>query len=273
MQLSPQDASLFFKLMPTLQVFGNQQLQIIKRLNTIDDYQNISNEKRVKLRNAFYEKPEIIQHFVNENPFGFSSEELEIISGWKNFIVDNFFLDRILKKHAIFIAEKKVYGVLALSQPFRQILDGTPLPTYIKTVLLPFKGKIIYDGLVERHNIFFGGGIATSMSITYQAAKQQGKIIESLDPNWQPPTPKLTIQKNWKPVLGEFSEKASKLRAGSGDKVTLSPTFSLIRASIEFAQATLENPDDSDEIEKAMMKVQRAFEKLQDTFYFSKVEF
>ena len=237
MQLSPEDAALFFKLMPALQVFANRQLRAIKNLENLEQYKSISNEQRVKLRNAVYQKPEIIDSFVQENPYAFSGEELVIVSNWRNFIAGDFYIERILKKHAIFIGDNKVYGVLALAEPFRQVLGGMPLPFYLKTVLLPFKGKIIYDGLIEGYNLFFGGGIAASMSNLYQAAKLQGKIIESLDPNWQPPEPKIIVQKNWKPLLDELGEKASKLRAGGGDGVVMSPTFSLIRASLEFAQA------------------------------------
>ena len=273
MQLSSEDAALFFKLMPALQVFANQQLQIMKKLD-IERYKTISNEQRVKLRNAVYQNPEVIDRFVQENPIGVLPEELEIVSGWKNFIAGDFYIERILKKYAIFIGgSNKVYGVLALTEPFRQVLGGMPLPFYLKTVLLPFKGKIIYDGLIEGYNLYFGGGIAASMSNLYQAAKLQGKIIESLDPAWQPPEPKIVAQKNWRPLLDELGEKASKLRAGGGDGVVMSPAFSLIRASLEFAQAAFENPDDLTALDKPMQKLQRAFEKLQDTVYFSDFKF
>jgi len=274
MQLTPDDAALFFKLMPALQVFANQKLQVIKRLEDTEQYKKISNEQRVKLRNVIYKTPEVIDAFAQENPLNFPHEELEIVSGWKNFIAGNFYIERILKKYAVFIGENnKVYGVLALIEPFRYVLSGMPLPFYLKTVLLPFKGKIIYDGLVEGYNIYFGGGVATSMSNVYQAAKLQGKIIESLDPDWQPPEPKVAIQKNWKPLLDELSEKASKLRAGGGDSVVMSPAFSLIRASLEFAQTAFENPNDLDVLDRPMQKLQRAFEKVQDVVYFSDFKF
>src|SRR6266498_3766590 len=273
MQLSPDDAALFFKLMPALQVFANRKLQIIKGLENVEQYQKISNEQRVKLRNAFYEKPEIIDDFIQENPPGFSSDELSIVFGWKNFVTGDFFVDRILKKYAIFIGDNKVYGVLALTEPFRYVLGRMALPAYIKTVLLPFKSKIIYDGLIEGYNVFFGHGIATSMSNTYRAAKQQGKIIESLDPGWQPPEPNVVVKKNWTPILDELHEKAAKLRAHEGDAPVLGPAFSMIRASLEFAQKACDTPDDLDALEKPLQKVQRAFDKLQDSVYLSGFQF
>ena len=60
MLLAPEDARLFFKLMPALQVFGNQRLNIIKNLKDTEQYKKISNEQRLKLRDAVYGKPEII---------------------------------------------------------------------------------------------------------------------------------------------------------------------------------------------------------------------
>ena len=101
----------------------------------------------------------------------------------------------------------------------------------------------------------------------------QGKIIESLDPDWQPPKPKVVVQKNWKPLLDELIEKASKLRAGESEDVVMRPAFSLIRASLEFAQAAFENPNDLDVLDKPLQKLQRAFEKVQDTVYFSDFKF
>jgi hypothetical protein len=273
MQLSIEDAALFFKLMPALQVFANRRLRIIKDLEDVEQYQKISNEQRIKLRNAFYKQPALIDDFVQENPFGFSPDELAIMSGWKNFIAGDFYIERVLKKYAVFVGDNKVFGVLALTQPFREVLGGIPLPIYIKTVLLPFKGKIIYDGLIEGYNIYFGGGISSSIENIYKAAKLQGKIIESLDPDWQPAEPKIVVRKNWRPLLDELSEKASKLRAGQGDSIAIGPAFSLIRASVEFAVAMFENPNDLDALEKTMRKLQRTFEKLQDTIYLSDFKF
>jgi hypothetical protein len=82
MQLSQEDAALFFKLMPALQTFANQRLKIIKALKDIKGYKTVSNEERVKLRNAVYENPEILDDFVRENPFSFSKDEIDIVSGW-----------------------------------------------------------------------------------------------------------------------------------------------------------------------------------------------
>jgi hypothetical protein len=269
MQLSPEDAALFFKLMPALQTFANQELRIVKNLPGVEQYQKVSNEQRIKLRNAFYKRPGFIDEFVRENPFGFSPDELAIVSSWKNFVAGDFFIDRLLKKYAIFIGNNKVYGVLALVEPLQNVLGGMPLPVYVKTVLLPFKGKIIYDGLIEGYNIFFGSGISASMSNAYRAAKQQGKIIESLDPGWQPPGPKIRVQKDWRPLLDELLEKASKLRATRDDPAVFGPVFNLIRVSLDLGHNAVENPQDVDALDKHLRKIERTVNKARDTIFYS----
>lgn len=44
--------------------------------------------------------------------------------------------------------------MLALQDSFAEIFENKP-PLYVKTVLLPFKGQIVYDGILEPFNIFF----------------------------------------------------------------------------------------------------------------------
>lgn len=273
MQISPEDADLFFKLMPALQMFANQRLQVSENLINVKQYQNLSNEQKVNLRNAFYDNPEIIDDFVRENPYSLSPDELEIVSEWKNFVAGNFFIQSVTKKHAIFIGNNKVYAVLALMELFPVVLGGMPFPAYVKTVLLPFKGKIIYDGLIEGYNIIIGSGMSASLRNTYRAAKQQGKIIESLDPNWKPPEPKSRVLKDWKPLLDELIEEASKLRANADAAAIIGPAFSLVRASLDFARTAVEKPDNLEALDKPFRKVERAVDKAQETMFLSDFEF
>ena len=128
--------------------YVNHKLKIhdIKR---IDDYADSATDQKVKVREALYENIELIDSFVQENPQSFSTENLAIISEWKKFIRGSFFIERLLKKYAVFIQEDKVYAVLGLSQSFEQLTYNANLPLYVDSVLLPFKGKIVYDGLIR----------------------------------------------------------------------------------------------------------------------------
>lgn len=117
-----------------------------------------------------------------KNPFEFSTEEINIIFNWKYFIKGTFFLVRYRKQHAIFLSEdspQKAYGVLAITDYFDNML-GPNLPIMLESVLLPFKGNIIYDGLISSHRITFGPRMRKTFNNSYQEAKSKFGIITSL---------------------------------------------------------------------------------------------
>ncbi len=84
----------------------------------------------------------------------------------EKFINGNFFIERTLKKYAIFINEETedVYGVLGLYDSLEEIIPKNMFPVYVKAILLPLKDKIVYDGLLQTYSLFFGKGISKGIS-------------------------------------------------------------------------------------------------------------
>ena len=112
MKLSDQDSDLFFELMFPLQVFVNQRLGIIPDINTLEEYLPCTIEQKLPVRDALYADSSLIDEFIQENPYQFSSDHLAIIAKWKQLVAGEFFIERLLKKYAIFIgSDEKVYGV------------------------------------------------------------------------------------------------------------------------------------------------------------------
>jgi hypothetical protein len=160
MKLSPANADRFFKLTWGLHYYVNQQRQLIPSINTVEDYADLPLEEKLPVREALYTNPELFDGFVADNPLEFSDEELAIISTWKHFVEGEFYIERTLKKYAVFIGpDDVVYGVLGLYEGLNEIFPKNRLPLLVRAVLLPFQGKIVYDGLFQGANIFFGGGI------------------------------------------------------------------------------------------------------------------
>jgi hypothetical protein len=270
MKLSTQDADLFFELMWSLQFFVNQQLRVLPHVESLEAYRDCSTEEKMRVREALYANSELIDAFVEKNPAQFSSENLEIISQWKRFIVGQFYIERFLKKYAIFISkDEQVYGVLALHDAFDAMFYPEQLPVLVKAVLLPFKGQIIYDGLLQSYNVLFGRGISSDLKELYMAAKQQGRIIESLEPGRGPTTIEKSRKprKDWRPELDELMVKAKTLRAGSDQPAILGPAFSLVKASVELAQSAAHNPDDVYELWDCLRKVGRAAASVETTLH------
>ncbi len=269
MKLSEQEAKLFFQLMWALQFYVNQKLKIHPEIQRIDDYADSSTEQKVKVREALYENLEFFDSFVQKNPQNFSEEKLAVVSSWKKFIIGQFFIERLLKKYAVLIQEDKVYGVLGLSQGFDELTYHSNLPLYIETILLPFKGKIIYDGLLGFRNIYFGGGIKRNLKETYLRAKQNNLIIESLEMSHEENQNKLKPKsfKNWKPELDDLARKVKKLKGSVDHPAIYSPAFSLVKASVDFAQLAVSDVNDQESLHKALQKVRRAFNKSNTVLY------
>jgi hypothetical protein len=271
MKISDQDADLFFELMFPLQVFVNQQLDILPDISTLEEYLDCSMEQKLLVRGALYENSALIDTFIQQNSHGFSEDNLAIIAKWKQFIAGQFYIERLLKRYAIFISsDDKVYGVVALHQPFQEIVDPSRLPVFVETVLLPFKGKIVYDGVLQQpYNIYFGRGISSSLKETYMAAKEHRKIIESLEPGLYPVKgdQRSTVLKDWRPEIDALVAEAQKLRSSAGQPPIQRPAFGLVRASLELAQSAIQDPEDLDALWKSLRKVGRAVSQVETTLH------
>jgi hypothetical protein len=211
MLLTRPEAELFFKLHRALMFFVNQQLHVLPEIKTIDEYSCQPPEARFKVHQAFLDELDLIEKFIDENPFGFSEEELKIVQSWHNLVAGKFFIFRDLKKYTVFLSSEVqpiAYGVLALTEPFEDLV-GPYLPVMTETTLLPFKDKIVYDGLLSSFNISFGGGIRRSFKESYEAAKKRLGIVTSLPIVEAKPVPNKTLVKKAtkRPANNPFKER------------------------------------------------------------------
>ena len=192
MLLEPQDVELFFRLHRTLMFFVNQRLKVIPdKLATPEEFAVLSPEVRLKVRDALNAKLDLIESFVDENPAHLSEDELDIVRSWRHLVAGRFYVFRELKKYTVFLSTTDpaiAYGVLALSQPFEDLI-GPYLPVLTQTVLLPFKDKIVYDGLMSSYNISFGPGIRRSLNESFKEAKARHGIVTSLPMSDKPLVP------------------------------------------------------------------------------------
>ena len=158
-------------------------------IKDLRSFQSASHQTKAKARDRLLENISLIDGFVEENSHGFQPDELSLVLvGWKRFVRGRFILERDLKEYTVFLSEDdppKAYGVVALKSEFVELSPG-PLPAFASAVLLPWKGRIVSDGLVGFTNISFGSGFKKRFRDSYREAKERG-IITSLDPGWSPP--------------------------------------------------------------------------------------
>ena len=133
--------------------------------------------------------------------------------------------------------------------------------------LLPFEGRIIYDGIMEAYCISFGGGIKRHSKERYMTEKQNGRIIFTLPPS-EKPVPAAAAPKavnNWNREIETLQAGAKKLKGGAGQPAIVSPAFSLIKTSLELGHLAAADPDNTRELWKVLQKVHRAFGKFRKT--------
>jgi hypothetical protein len=271
MKLTDADADLYFELMWALQWYANQKFRLLSGASglTIAEYSNLPSEDKVKVRDQLFKQLDIIDAFVQENPCKLSTEQLAIVQSWKHLVSGKFYIERFLKKYAIFISEdrRKVYGVFALRDAFDEMMHRSQLPLLVETTLLPFKGIIIYDGLLRWYSIYFGRGISGDLKEAYMAAKQNGTIIESLDrPAQAAPQPaKQLPDTDLSSEIEALLKQAKKLKGGADQPAIYSPIFKLIRNSLELAQTATGNPEDFDALRKGLNKAANTIRNIDKT--------
>lgn len=211
MLLSADDAELFFRLHRSLMWFVNDCLRIVPDIGSPDEFSALPPKTRLEVRNALLDKADLIQSFVDENPANLSDEEADIVASWKHQVSGRFYAFRQLKKYMIFLptdGSLVAYGVVALTEPFESLI-GPYLPVMTETVLMPFKDRIVYDGLLSTYNMSFGGGIKRSLNDSYREAKERLGIVTSL-PIESVPIPAMASKKSPKRKTKKMAVSGSK---------------------------------------------------------------
>lgn len=267
MKLPPEDAVLYWDLMWSLQFFAGRRLGLLPDELTLPAYSKQPQKEKFKVREALYENPGLIDQYVQENPDGLSDEHLAIVGKWKDFVQGDFYVERHLKKYTVLIQEDRVYGVLGLYDSLEELFPKSYLPLYASTVLLPFKGRVIYDGLFRLFSVFFGSNYRAALKETYLRAKQRGEIITSFDGDAEATRGEVVIARDWRPEIEALERQASKLHGGAGQAAIHGPAFNLVKTSLKLALVAASEPENAASLEKELRKVSRALGRVEAVIY------
>jgi hypothetical protein len=181
--LAPHELAQFFKLHMALMFFVNQRLNVVpNKFVAPKEFAVLPPDVRVLVRDALNDNLDLIESFVAENPAHLTEDELDIVRSWRHLVAGQFYVLRELKKYTVFLSTTSpavAYGVLALSQPFEELI-GPSLPILTQTVLLPYKDGIVYDGLMRSYKVSFGPGIRRNLTQEFNDAKARHGIVTSL---------------------------------------------------------------------------------------------
>lgn len=265
MHLQPAEVVHFYKLLYALQFFVKQKFGLLPSAKTEEEFRKLDAQKKLEVRNKVYEHPEVFDEFIAQNPGQLTPDELAIVQSWKQFVKGDFFIERFLKKYSIWIGEgspAKVYGVLGIMEGLDEMIHSSYLPLRVQGVLLPWKGQIVYDGVFQTYNVFFGSGIKSSLREEYMTAKQNGRIIETLEVSKT--TQRSAVEKPIKGWQEEVEALLQIVNVFKGQNMPLhGEVFSLLKSVATLTQAVVDPANDLDAMWSQLKKVQRALNKVE----------
>ncbi len=182
-QLSSDECRLFYETWYGLLGFVNERLGVIKA-KIKPEYPNVVSDVIIhKVREVLWQKPELIDEYISRTEL--PEEKIEILRLWStNHRKGMFLILEYQPEYAIAIApneqgKDRLYGIKGISNSIANILLRD-LPVQVEAVLLPFKGKIIYDSIMSSMQLRFAEGAKENFREMHDKAIQHG-IITSLE--------------------------------------------------------------------------------------------
>jgi hypothetical protein len=272
MNLSAEEIDLFYKLRWSLLAYANQHLKTIPPVAGFEEIGKRPVEQVAKLRNALHDNLDLLERFLAENPSGLSPQELAIVASWRHCVRGDFYILRFLKPYAVFLSGKEpahLYGVLGISDPLEVMLRSAPRPLLVQATLLPFRDRIIYDGIMNVYSLTFGGGIRGRLNKDYSRLKEREGIIEQL----AGPTGESQIRTSlarkapakpapdWRPAINKLVAQVEKMR--QTETKLQGAAIGLLRAAANLAQAALREKDADAEPARHLRPVRMALTRLE----------
>lgn len=161
--------------------FVGKQEKIISNEVDFMEFVEMDYKVKFKCRQLSYKHKSLFDNYLKNEQNNLSSNEIEILSGFKKSISGDFVIYKCLTNNAIFINTKdnSFYAVKSLSDPFTHFFEY--FPVLVKATIVPFKEKIIYDGFFEIYNMSFGSGWKETLKNEYNKAKQLNRIIKTIE--------------------------------------------------------------------------------------------
>jgi len=182
MILSSTDSTRFYQIWWPLLKFVNAKENVVDNFPEDPYIEGVNPHDAVKIRDVLWKSPNLLDDFIRANPAGLPEKDLQLAASWRNSLQGRFVIMRHLKKYSIFLRQEEppsAFGVLGIMSPFEEIIGRSP-PIMVEAVLLPFEGKIIFDGLLSSHNVYFGPGFRRSFNNAYRTAQELYGIKTSL---------------------------------------------------------------------------------------------
>jgi hypothetical protein len=170
MALTMDERVFFFNNWLKLLAYVNNEYNIIKGFGHPNVPVGLNKNDIAKIREKLWEEKSIIDTYLKANEL--EKDAYELVNSWKKFIKGNFVAIKELKTYCIMLNDDndELYGVYGISDDFSAMLPAFPF--MMRTVLIPFKNKIIYDSIIVHNGILFGPNYRRSYNEKYKTIKE-----------------------------------------------------------------------------------------------------
>lgn len=157
--LGGKEAAKFYKMYMSLLDYVNKKYHVIHE-NHLATAFHVNPQDQVKVRNKMFEDLSIIDEYIKLNPNHLNSTLLKQVGEIKNAIMIDCIIIKYERNFTLIIDDRDIlYGIVGGVSNIDEVIPSDVLPYVCKLVLVPYKGKILYDGVIEGSNIQMGPGI------------------------------------------------------------------------------------------------------------------
>ena len=181
MKLQRQEKTIFFNNWLKLLAFVNDKHKLVKKFGHPESPVGIPLEAIAKIKTKLWEDTGIIDEYI-DSVWDLPRSDILLLKGWKKKIEGNFIIVRHLKDYSVFLddANDLLYGVIGITDPISVSIPADVLPIMVRTTLLPFGDRIIYDGIFHVHDVRLGPSMIRDFRERYSEIKVKKGIISTL---------------------------------------------------------------------------------------------
>ncbi len=186
MRVSAEGARQFNSLYTLLLYYAGQERRILPVTMTLDEFREGPQGLKIRCRDAIYEPTLLIGRFLDENEDLLSAQAQDTLTSWERcYVMGTFAVLRHMKKHSIFVSTlgpPKAYAVLGLTEELSAMVPKEIVPALVKTVLLPYEGVIVCDGLIlAAGHVRLDAETKREVSEQYKVIQKAGELITTLE--------------------------------------------------------------------------------------------
>ena len=181
MRWSAKDRELFLKLYFAVLAEAAKKYQLCESPMHPSEVMELSTDDKLNLRDLVADDPEVIEALLKANPYDFNERELAILKDWQDAVFGQFFVLKHRRNYSVLLSSEnssRPYAVHYLTGSLKELFPNGP--DMIETLLLPFKGVIVSDGLFLHFSINCTSALKVALKNGLKKARNEFGIIDHL---------------------------------------------------------------------------------------------